>query len=26
LEDVGHWHVYEDVEGVSRAVSKFLSG
>jgi pimeloyl-ACP methyl ester carboxylesterase len=26
LEDVGHWHVYEDVEGVSRAVSEFLSG
>lgn len=26
LEDVGHWHVYEDVEGVSRAVSGFLSG
>jgi pimeloyl-ACP methyl ester carboxylesterase len=25
LEDVGHWHVYEDVEGVSHAVSKFLS-
>ncbi|KAI5206899.1 hypothetical protein E4T38_03525 [Aureobasidium subglaciale] len=24
LSDVGHWHVYEDVEGVSRAVSKFL--
>jgi pimeloyl-ACP methyl ester carboxylesterase len=26
LEDVGHWHVYEDVEGVSRVVSEFLSG
>jgi pimeloyl-ACP methyl ester carboxylesterase len=26
LENVGHWHVYEDVEGVSRAVSGFLSG
>jgi pimeloyl-ACP methyl ester carboxylesterase len=25
LEDVGHWHVYEDVQGVSRAVSAFLS-
>jgi pimeloyl-ACP methyl ester carboxylesterase len=26
LEDVGHWHVYEDVEVVSRVVSEFLSG
>lgn len=25
LEGVGHWHVYEDVEGVSRAVAGFLS-
>jgi pimeloyl-ACP methyl ester carboxylesterase len=24
LEDVGHWHVYEDVQGVSGAVSAFL--
>jgi len=26
LENVGHWHVFEDVEGVSRAVSGFLAG
>jgi len=26
LENVGHWHVFEDVEGVSRAVSGFLVG
>ncbi|KAG9678825.1 hypothetical protein KCU99_g1093, partial [Aureobasidium melanogenum] len=25
LEGVGHWHVYEDAEGVSSAVSSFLS-
>jgi pimeloyl-ACP methyl ester carboxylesterase len=24
LENVGHWHVYEDVSGVSQAVSQFL--
>lgn len=24
LEDVGHWHVFEDLEGVSRAVGGFL--
>lgn len=24
LENVGHWHVFEDVQGVSKAVSTFL--
>tara|TARA_R110002003_G_scaffold1868_6_gene23620 strand:+ start:2188 stop:3108 length:921 start_codon:yes stop_codon:yes gene_type:complete len=25
LQDVGHWHVFEDVEGVAKAVGSFLS-
>lgn len=25
LPDIGHWHVFEDVEGVSKALSPFLS-
>ena len=26
LKDVGHWHVFEDVIGVSEAVGRFLKG
>jgi hypothetical protein len=25
LSEVGHWHMFEDVEGVSARVGKFLS-
>ena len=24
LENVGHWHVFEDLEGVARALKEFL--
>jgi pimeloyl-ACP methyl ester carboxylesterase len=26
LSDVGHWHMFEDVDGVSASIGKFLGG